>query len=389
MKTKMMRLKTGDQLRITYHPAGQTPMRIWTTVVATVDGHDLVVVDKQGRLYTTWWTEQAHWYLDFRPTDRRWRRYNLGIFYLGRALLYALTEADQVKIPAIGELQNFCRQHNAKVAALEGNILPQLQAMSRQFSQLQQFLQYRKRRGFRQSQEQLSFFLLFRDSRGRINIGVLRARLAAIDGSFMKELEHLCGWTPHYAARLQAVRNLQRQFQQNVQDANSRLSAMMAHEAMKTGKTSAKQVAGLKSVISSVIEVITKLAAVQPFCRWAKYCLADLRSALAEIDANRFANAYVVLKRLLESMKLRLIGFELEKLIEQISLDLFLGRTDRDAYWHKVIKLRDQLERINETGFVEPVCQHALALVQAGKEALDHFEMAGAKDCFKKAAALI
>lgn len=388
MKTKM-KFQVGDRLRITYHPAGQPAQRIPTRIVATVDGHDLVVCDQQGRLYTTWWTEAAEFYQDFRVTDRRWRRYNLGIFYLGRALLYALTEAEQIKIPAIGELQTFCHKHNAMIAALQDNILPQLQATSRQFGRLQEFLKSRKRQGFRQSQEQLRFFLLFRDRLGRINVGVLQARLAAIDWRFMKELEHLCGWTPHYAARLQAVRNLQQQFRQTVQDANLRLSAMMAHEAMRQGKTSAKQVAGLKSVVSSVIEVVVKLAAVQPFCRWAKYCLADLRSALAEIDANRFAIAYVTLKRLLESMKLRLIGFELEKLVEQISLDLLLGRTDRDAYWHRLIKLHDQLERIDENGFAQPVCPRVLVLVQTGKEALDRFEVAGTKDCLKKAAALI
>ena len=384
-----MRLQAGDRLRITYHPAGQAAQRILTRVVATVDGHDLVVCDQQGRIYTTWWTEPAYLYQDFRTTDRRWRRYNLGIFYLGRALLYALTEAEQIKIPAIGELQTFCRKHNAEIAALQGNILPQFQAMGRQFSQLQEFLQRRKRQGFKQSQQQLHFFLLFRDKLGRINVGVLRARLAAIDWRFMKELEHLCGWTPHYAARLQAVHNLQRQLQRNVEDTNSRLSAMMAHEAMKSGQTSAKQIFGLMSVINSVIQVINQLSAVQPFCRWAKHCLNELDFSLAAIDNDNFFTAQRILVQLLESMKLRLIGFELEKLIEQISLDLLLGRTNRDAYWHRLIKLRDQLERVNETGFVEPVCQQILIHLQAGKEALDRFEVAGAKDCLKKAVALI
>jgi len=382
-------IKAGDQLRITYHPAGRPAQRIPTTVVSALDGHDLIVVDRQGRLYTTYWTEGAEIWQDFRPIRRRWRRHNFGIFSLGRALVYALTEAKQITMPSIGELRAFCQNHNARIGMLEGNILEHLQAMSRQFTELREFLQNRRRKRLRESREQLGFVLLFRDRLGRINIGVIQARLAAIDNRFRKELEHLCGWTPHYAARLQAVRNLQQQFRQQVRQVEQSLKAMTGHEAFCRTATTDKQVAGMACALRRQIEVLGQLKTIQPFTRWVQYCHDDLNTAAQLVESHNFSKALEVIKRLLEAMKLRLIGFEVEQLIEQIGLDLLLRRADHRSYWQRLTKLRDQLKSVDDTSFVEPVSVEAFAHLQSARQMLGQKKVAAAKDYLKKVAALI
>jgi len=389
LKTKN-HIRAGDRLRISYHPKGQKAKRIPTKVVTTVDGHDLVVVDSEGKIYTTWWTDKAELYQYFHPVHRRWRCYDLGIFALQRSLLYALTDNEQIKIPTIGQLQTFCRIKNVEISLLEGNTLIQLEKIAGQFEQLWKFLKAKRNQPLVKSKIQLSFFLLLHDSLGRVNIGVLRVRLAAIDFNFMKELKHICGWMPHYAARLQAVRNFQIQLKQNITDAKSRLSAMVsAHEAMTKGITSEKQIKGISAVIKSVIETIGQLKEIQPFCHWAEHCLDDLKGSLESINANNLKGAKVQLKKAIESINLRIIAFDLEKLIEQIGLDLLLGRTDKNAYQQQLADICKALKKIDESGFSEPVCQKAIDLLSKGIEALNSLKVADAKKFLKEAAKLI
>jgi len=376
----------GERIRLRWK--GQ---RVTATVLVAIEGKDLVVVDDQGRLYTTYWTTEAQWHEKKSLSFRRWRRFEHGIFYLGRALEHALFGAAEIKIPTMEELQTFCREKNAEVSLLEGPILPHLQAMTSQFGKLWQFLVARKNRPLVESKTQLSLFLLLRDSLGRVNIGVLQARLATIDFRFMKELEHMCGWMPHYAARIESVRRLQLKFRQDIRQVAQSLRAMTAHAGFKTGRTTEQQTKAMAGVIRRQIQVLGELEAINPFVRWAKYCQTDLELAAQQIETGNFTQAQEEINRLLESMKLRLLGFELEELISQISLDLALGRIaqTRQDYYGKLVLLGHQIEAINETGFANPCKDVAASFIQVGRMALIDSNFTTAKTALKQAAAAI
>ena len=397
--------KIGDQIRIRWKGK-----RILVTILVTIQGGDLVVVDREGQLYTTWWEEHAESSGGHKLQHRHWRRYTKGIYHLSRALRYAMIETEGVKIPTMEELQEFCQKRRAEISLIEvgDSIKHYLETMSGKFDELTSFLAGRRRQGLTEGRTHLSFFLLLRDSKGRVNIGVLQARLTAIDFRFMRELEHLAGWMPHYAARLNAVRRLQQQFQRSIRQVRQSLKAMTTHQAFQVGETSEKQVRGLIAALSRQITVLGQLEAIMPFRRWAKHCLADLAQArerfsrlfqayeyhgkgcrVEQLQANNLAKVSQILDRLLESMKLRLIGFELEELIEQISVDLLLKQVDRLACWQTLLELIHQVERVDESDLADPVCDGVMSHLYVAKNMLEEYKYPQTKTALKEATALI
>lgn len=381
-----MRYKTGDRIRINHKGK-----RIWVKVIVAVSGRDLVAVDRAGQIYTTWWETNADLTGDKPPIKlRHWRCYSKGLYYLKRSLLYALVGAEQTRIPTLAQLQEFCQNCQAEIALLEGNMATQLGQMVPRFTQLAEFLAGKQRWTLVESKQQLSFFLLLRDSLGRLNIGVLQARLTAINWRFTNELEHLVGWLPHYAARFSAICNLQQQIQRQINQVARTLGAMTAHEAFKKGKTSAKQTKALEQVLGRPSLVLVKLREVQPFTKWVKFCLADLWRATHFIISQEFDQAKKLLDKVNEAMKLRILAFELEKVICQLGLDLILGQVDSTAYWGKILDLCSRAEKIDESGFLEPVCQKTvLPNLDQAKSAARKGDWPAVKNALKMATATI
>jgi len=385
-----LKLERGSQIRICCHSAGQPPRQIWVKVLATIAGGDLIAVDKQGQLYTTFWQTESK-----RPagkptiSKRHWRKYSQGLYSLKRALLYALFEAEEIKIPTLAELQEFCQNKRAQISVL-ANGIKELQSIALEFTALQGYLANKKRWPLKESRGQLRFFLLLRDSLGRINIGVLQARLSAINSRFTAELEHLLGWTPHYAARLSSVTALQRQFERGITDISRQLGGLLVHQGFKTGKTSDPQVVLMRDLLRRQIALLNGLRQIQPFTKWADYCLADLAWAHNLLEQKQFDLAQVVIKRLTQAMRLRLLGFQLEEVLAEFSFDLLFGRVDQKQYCRRISCLYSQLQKVDETGFAKPVCQlQILPALKKAMAALADRQYLKTKSLLKSAVSLI
>ncbi len=384
-----MKTEKGSRIRIRYCPKGQRPYQLWVTVLATIGGGDLIAVDKKGQLYTTYWqTETKRPEGKCRINKRHWRRYPKGLYSLERGLLYALLETEEVRIPTLHELQKFCQDKRARIRVLKDGI-SELQTIAAEFTELKAYLAAKTRWTFRESNQQLRFFLLLRDGLGRLNVGVLQARLSTIDNRFSQELEHLLGWTPHYAARVSTVTALQRQFERSTETICRKLGAMLAHQAFQTGKTPDQQVALMREVLNRQILILQTLQQIQPFTKWAKYCLADLIEADNLLRQKKFPEAQVVIKRILEAMRLRIFGFQLEELIKQLGFDLLLGRADKAKLGKTVEGLDRQFRKIDEIGFVEPVRTVILANLETAEAAIKEGRYPQAKVLLKQAAAWI
>lgn len=388
---KLKQLKPGDQTRIVYHPKNQTAKRIPVTIICTIDGKDLVALDREGSLYTTWWETQT-----IKPQgkrrifERHWKKYEAGIYSLKRSLTYALLGTERIKVPTIDELQEFCRNKNAEIAIFEGDPSQCLERIAGQFEEIESFLTGRRRWTLTESQRQLEFFLLLRDSQGRINLGVLRARLATINRRFETELEHLLGWLPHYAARLSAVTNLQHRIEAKVRQIQRQLNDILDHQAFQDGKITLKQIEGLKSNVKTVADTLVRLEKIQPFTAWASHCLVDLRSVYRLIGWRQFEKAKPIIEKILQSICLQIVGFELENLLGDLGLDLLFNKVDCQAYLSRLEMIRHNVQSVQETNFRLPVCKKISRLIGQAMQSLQElFVGPEIKDYLKQAVQLI
>jgi len=389
LKTKQ--LKVGDKTRITYHPKDQPAKRVQVTIVCTIEGKDLVALDRNGDLYTTWWeTDSVRPLGKRRIFQRHWKKYENGIYSLKRSLTYALLGTKKIKVPTMEELQAFCKCKNAEIALLEEDPSKCLERIAGQFDEIEAFLSRRKRWTLTEAQRQLDFFLLLRDSQGRLNIGVLRARLATIDRRFEEELKHLLGWMPHYAARLSAVSNLQHRIEAKVAQTQRQLNAMLSHQAFTSGSTTAKQITGLRSNIQTVAQAITRLQKIKPFTTWAGHCLADLRQAYRQVGFRQFNDARTAIETTLQSIRLQIVGFELEDLICDLSLDIMFNQVNRNAYISRLEAILHQVTGIQDSHFRQPVCRQIAQLINRAIQGLQEiFVDQKIKDYLKQAVKLI
>ncbi|MFA6215659.1 MAG: hypothetical protein WC768_03760 [Patescibacteria group bacterium] len=375
-----------DQIQITYRGK-----QVTVKVIVSIEGHDLVVVDSEGRVYTTWWEVNADQAAEpLRVQQRHWRRYTVGIYDLRRALLHSLVTAEQTTIPTLEELQKFCQRKGAEIRILKGNVAKELEQLTPQFTELADFLAGKIRWPLVKGSHQLHFFLLLRDSLGRLNVGVLSARLTTINARLTDELKHLAGWMPHYAARLSAIRMLQDQFQTVTREIQTSLQAMKRHEAFTKNKTTRKQVAGIVTALDRQVCLLIRLQHVQPFTKWAKYCQADLNEAKVFATKGAFDQALELINRILEAMKLRVLSFEIEELIAQLSLDIRLDRVAGGLYRERINLLIAECQAIDETGFTQPVCRETVLpeLVKAQTAAVSD-QWKRVKNALKRAAAAI
>ena len=377
-----------DRMRIRYHPKNQPVQQVLVRIIATIAGGDLVAVDTQGRVYTTYWETNAEQAGHPKIGKRHWRCYKTGLFYLHRGLVAAMITAEEFKIPTLEALQAFCQDQQAEISILSGKQdLAQLQIISRQFGQLHDFLKGKIRWPLTESRDQLSFFLLLRDRLGRVNVGVLQARLSTINRRFTTELAHLLGWLPHYAARQQAIGGLLRHLQRQVAGIERALTAMAKHKGLSQGQTDATQITGLNAALGRHITTIEALQEIQPFAQWAQFCLDDLKKAQSALSQARFADARQLIARLTYSSRLRYLGFALEEVIAGLSVDLLLGRPERDAYWQKLFDLATQFREIKDDDFAQAIVSELVGLVDAARIEVPNWPKV--KQLLKQAANLI
>ena len=384
--------EAGDKMRIRYKSPGQKKSeRLTVTIIASTRGRGLVAVDKKGRVYTTFWDQNASKPGRKRsPYMRHWRCFRHGLAYLHRGLIYALINAEEVRTPTIEELKAFCaKKRDVTLSIINGGEKLQMEQLSREFDVLQRFLEKKERWPLVEARTQLSFFLLLRDSLGRLNIGVLKARLTTINARFATELKHLAGWTPQYAARFTAVHNLQRQIQEDVLSVQKTLTAMTFHGAFKKNQTTSKQVTGIQSCLRIQIALLQSIRVIEPFVCWGQLCLDDLIKTHTLVGKNDFIRAKIKINRLVESIKLRIIGFALEDLIGQLGLDMIRKSVDPIKYLSVITDQAIKLGAINESGFKQPVCGQILSFIESAAEAANTKKYADAKEALKQAVALI
>jgi len=385
--------KIGDEIRIAY---GKPSKRIWVRIAATIAGGDLIAIDRQGRFYTTWWEVNAEKSAQLCIGQRHWRRYEKGIYYLRRSLLLAMAQTRSNKIPSLSNLLQLCRKTQTTIFTFSGkNDLKRLEALSGQFEALQDFLKGRRRWPLKDSRDQLNFFLLFKDRLGRVNVGVLQARLSTIDRRFMAELQHLTGWLPHYAARFESVYNLQLDLQKQVQQMAQSLSAMTTHQAFQTGQTDEKQIKGLIAAMKRNLRVIKALSVIKPFDRWAKMCAKDLAQAKQQTGRKKFQAACDNLKKVVRSSQLRCLGFTLEELIAEISLSLAMKNINQKWLLEVISTLLLSLKMIDDSDFDEPIADRVSQILTQAKQAIKEMDAEDltafikAKRLLKEAADLI
>ncbi len=149
-------------------------------------------------------------------------------------------------------------------------------------------------------------------------------------------------------------------------------------------------IAGISAALDRQATTLVRLQNIRPFTTWAQYCLKDLGQAKVFVGNQEFDRALRLINRVREAIKLRILGFEIEELIAQLSLDILLDKADHRVYCRIIRELIGNANGIDETGFTQRVCHKTVLpeLTEARAAASDN-ELECAKNALKRAVAAI
>ena len=204
-----------------------------------------VVFDRGGNFYLLSWKEPSEKKYKtpfqrikkgWRKTERRWKKFPQGLNSLIRGLFQAIWDGKLERIPTIEELKNICQEAKIEILSLRSMTKEEISHFRRErLLKSFEILKKARKPSLKEAKNQLLFCLPLRDSLGRINIVVIRARLGAVERRYEERLEGIYSWLPVYLARLEILQNLRKEIYQTFQGMKKNLKSDILHEAFQKG----------------------------------------------------------------------------------------------------------------------------------------------------------
>lgn len=194
----------------------------------------------------------------------------------------------------------------------------------------------------------------------KVPIGAKLAQVTALGDRFKEESFSLMAWVPEYLGRLAAIGLIMRELDKMIKDMEKQIALETMHEAFVRGRTSSNQVRILHHKLDLKKKALKDLSAIKQFREWVFLMLKDIETVKTLIASESLIQAGPIYVKMRESVRIKGVQLDIEKLIALISFDLDKQRYDLNSYIGYLLNLISRLKKINETGFEMPVCNLAL-----------------------------
>ena len=328
--------------------------------------------DLQGFLYLSWWKPQAIFYgnrkrrrYKWRIQERHWKKFR-NVFDLLRGIQQALESAQKDAIPTIEELQNLCQSIRVETQNLERITDIDAAKLKMELKKAHEVLRPKHSAALREAADQIKFCIPIRDSRGRLNKGVIQARLTAVDNRLLERLAKILAWLQNYAG----WEILLRQLSENQRKATVFFEEVICGCKRRLGDPKGRNAAKLIAEISRPIGWLNNLRQIRGYGTWADNCRGDIIQINTALAKQQWDQALKITNRLLQSVRLKRFHFRLNRLSLEIGLDVINGQLSLERHAQAIVALQNELARIDERGFKTPICKDVIELLGAAKDYL-------------------
>jgi hypothetical protein len=287
---------------------------------------------------------------------RGFRKYP-DVYSLFRGLWQAIQSTKLSRIPTLEELQADCRDINFEVNSIKVINETEIEKARQALANVLKQLEHVQTVELREAKEQTSFAILFRDSRNRLNTGMVCARLVAVRNRITERIDNIIRWLRYYTQWADAISIFLTFHRRFLPRLDSRLERLIAEipDPVKNRFTIGR--------ILSMKEEIGRRQFFGGWCEWAKQCQKDLITAIKCVRQRKTTEAIAVLKKVRQAIKLKLIQYQIHELLLEIDLDQISQKPRLDHYRQVVKEIIKELEAVDESGFRVPVKEEVATLL--------------------------
>ncbi len=318
-----------------------------------------------------------------------WQKVSGGVFAAYRMLI-DIEATYQGEIPEIGELMALARDLNIDFLGYSKDVSGREKLnLTKKIRQVIEPLLKAKNISKQEARDQFFFCLALKDSNGRVNIGVFRARSAAAFERLTDRLKgigriqpHIFWWQGELGELITTIEYFNHQAESFVGRAED--------ELVRTPPRIKIALALVKAAIKLVAKVDFK-----PFLFTRRLTLTELWEVHNLLEKREIEKARDILRISRESLGLRLVRSRLEKLILRISkkenfgMDK-LGWRFWDVLGKEISEIKAQVSLFSEKGFKVKVCQKITEILAEAKDkCFIHSSLREIKELLKEAASFI
>lgn len=321
----------------------------------------ILVAYGTGDFYVQYWEEGKE-----RGDDkvRGWRRYG-DIWLLHRGLRLARAKTILKRIPTLEELHSLCAEANLELSRRD--VGPEtLQDVKRDMLRVLATLHHPRTHALKDVVAQVECVVPLRDSRGRLNLGALAARLVPVKNRlFCERLSGIVGWLGHYAHWEQDIAILQQLAGGFLLELGQKLTRWIA-DLSDIARWRANATA-LSLEVNTEIEHLAQLEPFGGWTNWARACRTDFGRAKTGLLRGDRDLALAALRRLQQSINIKQLQAQISSLLLDIQLDQIERAFNLDDYQGQITALLEALDHVDDSDFrgrVVPELQEHLESTQ-------------------------
>lgn len=260
-----------------------------------------------------------------------WQFFPGGLSELVRGLAQAVLKAERRSLPTLHQIEEQARALHLGLVHQRTLTPAEVVAYGSKVYSLIGKLTRLTHPGAKSARRQLGALAFFRDSKGRVNLGVFRCRMVKVNDELNERLATVLGWHGNFVARYKAMSTLRDEHNRILREVQKRIKLDLHHELFVRGHTAPTQFSRLIERNREHGSFLHRIKPVRPY--------TAVRSALPScveleiVGADHVDNYKRNLKHALVLIKRTLVGQALDDLILRLEMYQYL---DMPALYHNV-----------------------------------------------------
>lgn len=323
-----------------------------------------IYVDLSGNLYMTYWpTPNAR---DERK-ERELRLYK-EIYSLLRGVIQTMERTKTKRLPDLEELTQDCREIGAEIKDIRVADKKDIEKAQRSMASILERIQFAQTPELKEASEKICFAIIFRDSLGRINIGMVSARLVAVKNRLVERMQNILSWMIKYAEWKQSIEAFVLFHKNYLPRLAQRVKYLIDYDVCRlidSGKTHV-----IVNKIKNIWSEIQHLSSIGGWKYWCSQVRSDIIECEGAINSLNKKKAIECLDRIWQSTLLKIAQYKIHEVLLRIDVELAQGEFKKDSHINGINWIIGDIKCIKENRWKNPICAKILTLLRMARSKL-------------------
>lgn len=323
-----------------------------------------ICLDLSGNLYMSYWPTPE------KRDERKPRQYRMykDIYSLFRAVMQTMERTKANRLPCLDQLTDDCREICADIRDIrkadEKDILKAQISMTKVLGQIMNGVTPE----IREASEKVSFAIIFRDSLGRINTGMVSARLFAARNRIVERMQNILQWMRKYAEWKESIQTFVFFHKNYLPRLANRLKILIDSEV--SNLFDSDKIGILINKLRNIWRELEHLIWVGGWKNWCYQIKKDINECLAKISEDGREKIKLRIEKIRQSVLLKIAQYTIHDILLDMDIELSQNVFEKSSHLAKIDLAISDVERIDDHDWRNPVCSKINSLLRTTVDVL-------------------